>query len=275
MRISRAACALLLYPRVEARIIKIKSRLRFHAVTFKRCACCARCYCLKSSFFYEFFARSMRIVATYSRRSEYDRWPSRRREDDMQRIHCFKHRICMSGDRYLIQDQHGYHFLTITVVGWVDIFSRDIYRNVITESLNYCVDHKGMEINAWVLMSNHLHLVCRSKAPFELSSFLRDFKSFTSRTISGLILLENESRKKWMLNVFQFEAKRTGRAKHYKIWQDSNRAIDLNDIDAITKINYIHENPVENGIVREVDHYMCSSALDYAGGTGLVKVVRL
>ena len=69
----------------------------------------------------------------------------------------------MSGDRYEIQDQFGYYFLTLTVVYWIDIFSRSQYRDVIVDSLNYCVKEKHLELNAWVIMSNHVHLVARVK----------------------------------------------------------------------------------------------------------------
>ena len=47
------------------------------------------------------------------------------------------------------------YFLTMTVVDWVDVFTRPFYRHIITDSLNYCVKEKGLVIHAWVLMSNH------------------------------------------------------------------------------------------------------------------------
>jgi len=35
------------------------------------------------------------------------------------------------------------YFVTDTVVDWVDIFSRPIYRHVMIESLKYCQKKKG------------------------------------------------------------------------------------------------------------------------------------
>jgi putative transposase len=75
-----------------------------------------------------------------------------------------------------------------------------------------------------------------------------------------------------MLDKFSFEAKRTGRAENFKIWKDDNHAINLCNIDMIEKINYIHNNPVRNGLVEYPDHYPYSSARDYIGKRGLVKV---
>ena len=82
----------------------------------------------------------------------------------------------MSVDRYIIQNQNGYYFITLTVVYWVDLFSRREYRDIIVDSLNYCVKSKGLELNAWVIMSNHVHLVGRIDTVLGMSGFLRDFK---------------------------------------------------------------------------------------------------
>lgn len=76
-----------------------------------------------------------------------------------------------------------------------------------------------------------------------------------------------------MLDKFSFEAKRTRRAINYKVWKDSNHAIEISgNIDVWQKIAYIHENPVKAGWVDEIDHYVYSSARDYAGIKGLVEV---
>ena len=130
----------------------------------------------------------------------------------------------MSGDRYQIQDQQGVYFLTITVIHWIDVFSRKNYRDIVVESLNYCVKNKGLHIYSWVIMSNHVHLVAKVKEPFGMSGFLRDFKQFTSRHIVSAIQEIPESRREWMLDKFSFEANRTRRTSKFKFWKDSNHA---------------------------------------------------
>lgn len=85
----------------------------------------------------------------------------------------------------------------------------------------------------------------------------------------------NESRREWLLDKFAFEARRTQRARDYKIWTDDNHAIDLDQmkIDMLNKIDYVHNNPVEAGIVYNPEDYIYSSALDYARkGKGLLEV---
>jgi len=178
----------------------------------------------------------------------------------------------MSGDKYFISDQHAPYFITCTIIHWIDLFSKPIYRDIVVQSLNYCVKEKNLNLYAWVLMSNHIHIVASCDAPGSMSAFLRDFKKFTSKKFIQAIQNSNESRSEWLLDKFAFEAKRTGRAENFKVWKDDNHAIDLSNIDIMQKINYIHANPVRNGLVFLQDHYAYSSAIDYAGKRGLVQV---
>jgi hypothetical protein len=45
--------------------------------------------------------------------------------------------------KYKARDSDKAHFITITTVGWVDVFTRKNHRNTIIDSLNYCQVQKG------------------------------------------------------------------------------------------------------------------------------------
>jgi REP element-mobilizing transposase RayT len=182
----------------------------------------------------------------------------------------------MSGDKYKIQDQNSIYFLTLTIVDWVDLFTRKEYCFIVVESLNYCIKEKNLEVFAYIVMSNHVHLICRVNAPGKMSEFLRDFKKFTSKRFIMVINEIGESRREWLLKKFAFEAHRIGRAINYKIWKDDNHAIEIGDfIDIEEKINYIHENPTKNMVVFNEIDYVFSSAIDYADGKGLVNISKI
>jgi putative transposase len=179
----------------------------------------------------------------------------------------------MSGDKYKINNPSGTYFCTLTIVYWIDIFSRQVYRDIVVDSLNYCIQNKGLILNSWVIMSNHIHLIGRVSAPYHFSDFLRDFKKFTSKAMVAQIKQGPESRSKWLLDKFAFEAKRKGRATHFKIWKDSNHAIEMDGyMDIYQKINYVHQNPVKNGLVTNPEDYIYSSARDYLGDGGLLEL---
>lgn len=74
------------------------------------------------------------------------------------------------------------YFITLTVVGWVDVFSRKEYKDVLVKNLKYCQQKEGLEIFAYVIMTNHLHLVARRQYG-DLTELLGRFKSYTSKKI--------------------------------------------------------------------------------------------
>jgi putative transposase len=54
------------------------------------------------------------------------------------------------------------HFITMTVVEWIDLFNRQRYKDVLVDSANFCIKNKGLIVHAYVIISNHIHLVVRT-----------------------------------------------------------------------------------------------------------------
>ncbi|HET8858376.1 REP-associated tyrosine transposase [Marivirga sp.] len=176
----------------------------------------------------------------------------------------------MSGDRYKISDQNAVYFVTFTVINWIDVFTRNTYKIEIVNSLNYCIKEKGLNVHAWCLMSNHIHLIVSAREGFRLSDIIRDFKKFTAKRIIKMMESEPESRRDWMLQQFIFAGSKLKRIKKYKFWKDDNHAIELSSKMMEGRINYVHQNPVESLIVGNAKDYLYSSARDYSDGNGFV-----
>lgn len=165
---------------------------------------------------------------------------------------------CM-GYAYKITNQQGLYYLTFTVKDWIDIFTRNEYRSIITNSLNFCIKEKGLEVYAWVLMSNHLHTIL-SSSKNDLSSIIRDFKKFTStQIIDAIEQNEKESRKRWLL--WLFKQKKDGEEDKKQLWQPDNHPEEIRTEKFYKqKMQYIHQNPVRAGWVRNEEDYEWSSA---------------
>lgn len=175
---------------------------------------------------------------------------------------------------YRIGDQNALHFITITTVYWIDIFTRRKYKDILIESLKYCQKEKGLELYGYVIMTNHIHLICRAKENFLLSNILRDFKRHTTKHIIKEIK-ENihESRKKWILELLQKAGSKNKKNKTYQLWRQNNRPIELYNNDTIQqKIDYIHNNPVEEGFVQNPEDYLYSSARNYAEMESILEI---
>src|SRR5262249_32952379 len=153
-------------------------------------------------------------------------------------------------DRYGIHHPNDLHFLTLTVIEWMDVFSRKELRLIITDSLDHCIASKGLIVHAWVVMSNHVHLVARADDGHHMGAILRDFKKFTSKAIRKWIEQEPESRKRWLLDIMAFRARQVARVKDFKLWQDGSHAIPIDSQGMLWRtIDYVHNNPVKAMIV--------------------------
>jgi REP element-mobilizing transposase RayT len=175
-------------------------------------------------------------------------------------------------DGYKIRNQFGLHFMTFTVVGWIDLFSRKLYRDILLKNMQYCRRNKSLRIGAYVIMTNHVHVIWQSEKG-KLSDTLRDFKSFSTKEFIEAIMSEAESRKDWLLHMFRFYANRTNQNKEFKIWTGDNHPEEISSEDFLkTKLKYIHENPVRAGWVEKPEDYLYSSASNYYNGKGIMEI---
>lgn len=191
-------------------------------------------------------------------------------------------------------------FVTITVIDWVDVFTREEYKNILVQSLDHCRRKKGLHIHAWVVMTNHIHLIVSHRHGKEkIATTIGDFKKYTAKQIINAIM-ENaqESRKKWMLSHFEEDSikanddascsvsKTNGRTEscqptatkpdgsvHYHLWQRGYHSFCISNIKMIRqKIDYLHANPIRAGIVDKPWDYRYSSCRSYAGERGLLEI---
>ncbi len=165
---------------------------------------------------------------------------------------------------YKIRNKEATHFITFAVVEWVDVFTRKDYCDTLPDSIRYCQKEKGLILHAWCFMSNHIHLVA-SAAENNLSDILRDLKKFTSKQIiSAIQNNEKESRREWMMEIFRKAGETNSRNSGFQFWRQDNQPKEVYSAAfTFQKLNYLHNNPVEAGIVEKAENYRYSSAKDY------------
>lgn len=170
-----------------------------------------------------------------------------------------------------VHNEISTYFITTTIVRWMPVFREDEYFKIIAESLNYCFMNKGLKIHGYVIMLDHVHLLVSSEN--NLSDIVRDFKSYTSKQILGLLKRKNEE---LMLEIFSMAASKKKRNQAYKVWQSGFHPIGIEtDKFYLQKLDYIHMNPVRKGYVVKPEHWYYSSASFYAGTKNcLVEIVK-
>jgi len=138
-------------------------------------------------------------------------------------------------------------FLTFTVHRWYYLFDRHNRWDILTDSLKYCQANKGLKIYHYVFMLNHIHLIVRSG---DMISFIRDFKTFTSKEIKKNIMDTEPN----ILKLFEESGK-------YQFWQKTNMPEVIRNEDFyLAKARYIEQNPVRKRYVNRAEDWVYSSA---------------
>ena len=163
-------------------------------------------------------------------------------------------------------DKNYAYFVTWTVVNWLPLFAEAVYRQIVLDSLSYLRTDKQTQLNAFVVMSTHIHAVLWPDEGINLSDVTRDFKRFTSRKISK----EAERQGATELILSFKNARNENRAQDvstYQVWQEgSHPEAIFTEKFAKQKIDYIHLNPVRAGLVQLAHEWLFSSARAYILG---------
>jgi REP element-mobilizing transposase RayT len=172
------------------------------------------------------------------------------------------------GRKYAIRDQEAVHFVTLTVVNWIDVFSRDEYNEIILDSLIYCRKNKGLRVHAYCIMTSHVHLILSVDDGCVLSDVIRDFKSYTARRLRETIINNpKESRKEWMIWLFERAGQKNQRNQSFQFWQQHNHPIELSNDEMLNqRFDYLYNNPMVAGFVDDPSAWKWSSCAAYIEG---------
>jgi REP element-mobilizing transposase RayT len=148
--------------------------------------------------------------------------------------------------------ENACYFITITVRKFVPLFQDDEVVRILFDSLEFLRRSDGLKVYAYVVMSNHVHLLIGCDAKI-MNNMIGSFKSHTSRSIAECLEL-NESQ---FLKEFE---KSAYKGQNYAIWQETFRSEVVYSDDFLKqKVYYIHNNPVKGGMVESAGDWKYSS----------------
>jgi len=175
----------------------------------------------------------------------------------------------MGRSRYKIYEPTHPHFITCTVVNWIPLFTRKESVEILLETFRHLQKDEDFKLYAYVILENHIHIVAQSN---DIAKSMARFKNHTAKELLRLLKKENVST---ILEQLAFYKKAHKIDREYQVWQDGIQPkLMQNDVMMKSKIDYIHYNPVKRGYVNDAMHWRYSSARDYEGVEGLLKVER-
>ncbi|MBM4176690.1 MAG: hypothetical protein FJ213_11050 [Ignavibacteria bacterium] len=157
-----------------------------------------------------------------------------------------------------------YFFVTTTVVDFLDVFSNDRCCDALVKNIKHYQEKYKFEILAYVIMPSHFHWIVEvNPASGSISDIMRDIKKYSAWDV--MELLEHENRYD-LISLFEKHAVEYKDRKR-KFWMKRFDDQVIRDSKMFwTKLNYIHLNPVESGLVEKPELYKYSSARNYSKG---------
>lgn len=165
-------------------------------------------------------------------------------------------------EMYKIQPE-GLYFVTLTVVGGIDVFTRHEYCDLLVDNLNYCIEHKRLRVYEYAILPSRLYMIAGvEQGKSNLPKVLRDLKSTSAKQILRAIAEHPaEARKEWLLRLFQFFANRYQHDSEHHFWQFGNQPVDL---EKFVKKDQSFPSPLKSlmneKIVDIPEHYLYCSA---------------
>ncbi|MEO6454463.1 MAG: transposase [Ginsengibacter sp.] len=97
--------------------------------------------------------------------------------------------------KYKFHDNDKLYFISFAVVNWIDVFIRDEYKQELIKSWEYCIEHKGLQIYGWCIMTSHVHMIIGTDNK-NLDEIVGGMKSYTSTQLKKVIKEHSQESRK-------------------------------------------------------------------------------
>jgi REP element-mobilizing transposase RayT len=154
---------------------------------------------------------------------------------------------------------HWPQFYTATCYEWLPLLANDKYKNIIINSLQFMVTNKRIELNAFVIMNNHIHVIWQAMPGYDPAAIQLSFMRYPAQQIKFELLKDDPG---------LIEKCKVNKAdREYQIWKRESLGVEL-FTEAVfkQKPDYINYNPVAAGLCKFPEEYYYSSALFYEKG---------
>jgi REP element-mobilizing transposase RayT len=175
-------------------------------------------------------------------------------------------------ERYRFHADGSLFYVTFTVVDWLPVFVSEAAFQIVTDSLNFCHRHKGLRINAYVIMPTHLHAIVfhESYQAKPLEQVLTDFRKFTGRQLADY------SQAHLPRSFTEVFTQRAGDDRDRRFWQPTRHPVQIETQPFWqAKFDYLHANPCRKGLVCQPEHWRFSSAGYWLTGGATANAVVL
>ena len=141
------------------------------------------------------------------------------------------------------------YFTTATINKWFPLLKDREFKDIIIDSFQFVVNKKRANIYAFVIMSNHFHVVWQILPPYELKQVRQNLLKYTAQLFKFKILDAGNNKlmqTDMVANSDLLEIFRADKADRlYQFWKRDPLSVEILSKKVLhQKIDYIHKNLV-------------------------------
>ena len=153
------------------------------------------------------------------------------------------------------------YYLTSVSHNRLPIFRSDRVKDVVCKALHEARISGGFLIFAYVIMVDHIHLITDNAK--SISDTLRFTNGITARRVIDFL-----KQNSYETSLAKLRIQARDREHKYSVFQHHPNAFEIYGEDKMMeKVNYIHLNPVQAGLVKIPDDYRFASSRQWHGRT--------
>jgi putative transposase len=159
----------------------------------------------------------------------------------------------------MLQTQNQPEYITATIKDWNHLLAEDDYKMLIINVLKNLVLDEKIELYAFCIMINHVHIIWHLSDKIKDSEIRKYFFENTAKKFKTKLEKENPA--------FLAKFKSTQKDRSFHFWKRRPLATELFTKAVFDqKLEYIHNNPVAANLVKDATDYRFSSAKFYETG---------
>ena len=157
-------------------------------------------------------------------------------------------------NRFLISRDSQVLYINVVTKDRLPVFRTDAMRELVCTAIDEARRSAGFLLFGYVIMFDHMHLL--TSCPSTPSDVLRVLKGITARRV-----IDNLKQNNHLRSLAKLQHQERNRNYKYSLWQTEKNVLPIfSERMFMEKLNYIHQNPVRAGLVKQATDYRWSSA---------------
>ena len=153
-----------------------------------------------------------------------------------------------------LSKNNTFYYITSVTHNRLPVFQKDALKYILAAALDEARTSAGLLIFAYAIMLDHFHIITDSK--LKQSEVLRYLNGVSARRVIGYLKDHG-----FESSLLKLRTETKERQYKHSLWEHHSNCFEIKtEAVLIQKVNYIHQNPIVEGLCERAEDHLFSSA---------------